>query len=121
MAKTDLAQLRICAWLIDLLLVFGLGAMFATPLGWAASTVYWLIRDGLFEGQSVGKRLMKLKVVVGKDRRRCTPKASFLRNVLWVVPFVDLIMAATGVYYLSKDRAGQHWGDRLADTRVVAV
>jgi uncharacterized RDD family membrane protein YckC len=121
MAKADLAQLRIYAWLIDLLLALGLGAMFATPLGWAASTLYWLLRDGLFEGQSIGKRLMKLKVVMGKDRRRCTIAASFIRNLLWAVPFVNLVMAATGVYYLSKDRSGQHWGDRLADTRVVAV
>ena len=121
MAKADLAQSRIYAWLIDLLLVFGLGVLFGPPLGWLASGVYWLGRDGLFEGQSIGKRLMELKVVVGKDRRRCTLSASVVRNLLWVIPFVNLAMAATGIYYLSKDRFGQHWGDRLADTRVVKL
>ena len=121
MAKADLAQSRIYAWLIDLLLVFGLGVLFGPPLGWLASGVYWLGRDALFDGQSVGKRLMELKVVVGKDRRRCTLTASVVRNLLWAIPFVNLAMAATGVYHLSKDRFGQHWGDRLADTRVVKI
>lgn len=121
MAKADLAQSRIYAWLLDLLLVFGLGALLGPPIGWAVSIGYWLLRDSLFEGQSIGKRLMELKVVVGKDRRRCTVPASVVRNLLWVVPFVNLLMAATGVYHLSKDRFGQHWGDRLADTRVVKV
>ena len=119
MAKADLAQSRIYAWLIDLLLVFGLGALFATPLGWAASTIYWLIRDGLFEGQSIGKRLMGLKVVAGEARTRCTFRYSAIRNLLWVIPLVNVVMGVTGLYYLSKDRAGRHWGDRLADTRVV--
>ena len=121
MAKADLAQSRIYAWLIDLLLVLGLGALFGPPLGWIISIGYWLVRDGLFDGQSIGKRLMELKVVAGKDRRRCTVTASIIRNLLWVIPFVNLVMAATGVYHLSKDRFGQHWGDRLADTRVVKV
>ena len=41
------------------------------------------------------------------------------RNVLWVLVPVNVVMACTGIYYLSSDRAGRHWGDRLADTRVV--
>ena len=121
MAKTDLVRTRISAWLIDLLLVCGLGVLFSGPPGWLAGTGYWLVRDGLFDGQSIGKRLMRLKVVVGTERRRCSLLASVARNVLWVIPVVNLVMALTGLYYLSKDRGGQHWGDRLAETRVVAA
>ena len=62
---------------------------------------------------------MKLKVVVGPDRAPCTYLSSTIRNLLWVIPLVNLAMGATGIYYLSKDRAGCHWGDRLAETRVV--
>lgn len=117
-AIPDLVQSRIYAWLIDLLLFLGLGAFFG-GLGWIASSGYWLLRDGLFEGQSVGKRLLGLKVVAGPDQARCTYPASAIRNLLWVIPLVNLAMGLTGLYYLSKDRAGRHWGDRLADTRVV--
>jgi uncharacterized RDD family membrane protein YckC len=81
--------------------------------------VYWLLRDGFFTGQSIGKRLMGLKVVVGQAKKPCTFLNSIARNVLWVLPPVNVLLAATGLYYLSNDRAGRHWGDRLADTRVV--
>ena len=118
MAKPDLVQARIYAWLIDLLLFLGLGAFFG-GLGWVASTGYWLMRDGLFEGQSIGKRLMGLRVVMGAAHARCTFVASAVRNLLWILPFVNLAMGLTGLYALSHDRSGRHWGDRLADTRVL--
>jgi uncharacterized RDD family membrane protein YckC len=118
MAKGDLVQPRIYGWLIDVLIFFGLGALFGA-LGWMASIGYWLLRDGLFEGQSVGKRLMNLTVVAGKERTRCTFATSALRNVLWVIPFVHLAMGFTGLHYLTSDPHGRHWGDRLADTTVV--
>jgi uncharacterized RDD family membrane protein YckC len=118
MAKGDLLQPRIYGWLIDMLIFIGLGALFGA-LGWVASTGYWLLRDGLFEGQSIGKRLMGLKVVMGKDRARCTFAMSALRPVLWIIPLVNLVMGFTGLHYLTSDPQGRHWGDRLADTTVV--
>ena len=118
MAKADLAQQRIYAWLIDLVLFLGLGAFFG-GLGWIASTGYWLLRDGLFEGQSIGKRVMGLKVVAGEARGSCRFPTSAIRNLLWVIPIINLFMGFTGLYYLSKGKAGRHWGDRLADTRVI--
>ena len=117
-AVANLAQPRILAWLIDMALALGFGIMLG-PSGWVVSTAYWLLRDGLFEGQSIGNRLMGLKVVIGAARRRCGFGASTMRNLLWVVPLANLLMACTGIYHLSRDRAGRHWGDRLADTRVV--
>ena len=118
MAQSDLAQQRIFAWLIDFLIALGIGVLFGA-VGWAASTAYWLLRDGCFEGQSIGKRLMGLKVIVGQDRTRCTLRVSAIRNLLWIIPGINVVMGLTGLYALSKDRAGRHWGDRLADTRVV--
>jgi len=116
----QLVRRRVIAWLIDGLIVLGLGNLF-DGLGWLAAGGYWLLRDGLFEGQSVGKRLMDLKAIVKPRRTRCTFKASIIRNVLWVVPVINLAMALTGLYYLTKDPHGRHWGDRLADTQVVAA
>ncbi len=118
MASVSLAQQRLAAWAIDFLLVLGLGVLLS-GLGWIASTAYWLCRDGLFEGQSVGKRVMKLRVVVLPDQTRCTYRTSIIRNLLWVVPLINLVAGLAGLYLLFSDPAGRHWGDRLADTRVV--
>ncbi len=112
--------LRIAAALIDALLCVGLSLLLYTP-GWILSTAYWLLRDGLFEGQSVGKRVMGLKVVAGAGRLRAGWKESAVRNVLWVIPLVNLVGAVAGLWYLCSDPEGRHWGDRLADTRVVKV
>ena len=118
MAKKDLAQQRIWAWLIDALMVGGIGVFFG-PLGWRGRSGYILFRDGLFEGQSVGKRLMGLKVVTGSDRARARFVTSAIRNLLWIIPIVNLVMGVSGLHFLFNDPAGRHWGDRLADTRVV--
>jgi len=116
--EKQLIRRRLIAWLIDGLIVLGLWNLFG-GLGWLVGGAYWLARDGLFEGQSVGKRLMDLKVIVQSSRSRCTLKESVIRNVLWVVPVINFAMALSGIYLLTKDRHGRHWGDRLAKTRVV--
>ncbi len=118
MARVQLAQQRVSAWFIDVLIVIGLGILF-NAAGWIASTAYWLCRDGLFDGQSIGKRLMGLKVLVQPARTRCTVKVSAFRNLLWVIPLVNVVMGLTGFHHLFHDPAGRHWGDRLADTVVV--
>ena len=120
MKGSALAQRRLGAWLIDVVIVAGIGTLFHF-FGWVATAAYWLCRDGCFDGQSIGKRLVGLKVVVEPSGTRCTWKTSCIRNLLWVIPVIDLLMGATGLYYLFSDPAGRHWGDRLADTRVVKV
>ena len=120
MSTASLPRLRLWAWLLDALLFLGVGACFGRA-GWLASAAYWLCRDGLFQGQSIGKRLVGLRVVTGKGRGRCTVRLSAIRNVLWIIPFVNVLMGLTGLYLLARDPAGRHWGDRLADTRVVSA
>ena len=121
MADAELAQKRILAWLIDFLIVMAFALLFQRP-GWLAGGAYMLLRDAMFNnGQSIGKRLMRLQVVVGPDRLRCRVPNSVIRNLLWVIPLVNVVAALAGLYYLSSDRAGRHWGDRLADSRVVTV
>jgi uncharacterized RDD family membrane protein YckC len=117
MAQQRLAWARISAWCIDWLMVIGLSAMF-NVMGLLASSAYWLLRDGLFDGQSVGKRLMGLQVL-GPDGARSTWQVSAARNVLWIIPFVNVATGLTGLYYLFHDPTGRHWGDRLANSRVV--
>ena len=114
------AKIRVLAWLIDFLFVFGLGILFAW-MGWAVSMAYWLLRDGLFDGQSVGKRLMRIRVIAGADEKPSGYVESILRNILWVVPVIQIAMGLTGLYLLMHDKQSQHWGDRLADTHVVVA
>ena len=33
--------------------------------------------------------------------------------------FVNVLMGLAGLWTLMRDPVGRHWGDRLADTRVV--
>ena len=121
MVNAEFAQQRILAWLIDFLVMLGLGLLFQA-FGWLVAGAYLLLRDALFNnGQSIGKRLMGLRVVLGADRTPCTFLSSVIRNLLWLIPIVNIVMAFAGLYALSSDRAGRHWGDRLADTRVVAA
>ena len=120
MASSEVAQQRLAAWSIDMLMVLGLGILL-DGLGWLAGTAYWVLRDGCFDGQSVGKRLMGLKVVAGGSGRRCTFRDSAVRNFLWIIPVLNVVMGLLGLHHLIHDPAGRHWGDRLADTRVVKV
>ena len=119
MSRDEFRQARWGAWLLDLAIALGI-AKLLMPLGWIAAGAYWLLRDGLFEGQSIGKRLMGLRVV-GPRNARCTYRLSAIRNVLWLLPIVDLFIAATALMALAREPDGRHWGDRLADTHVVRI
>ena len=118
MGTEELARQRIAAWTIDLLIVLGL-LLLVPGIRWLISAAYILLRDGLFEGQSVGKRILGLKVVAHQERARCTYLDSAVRNALWVLPVVNLVMGLTGLQALLHDPQGRHWGDRLANTQVV--
>ena len=111
---------RVMAWCIDGLMVVGL-SIWCGVLGGLVSLAYWLLRDGLFHGQSVGKRLMGLCVLAHPGAEPCTFAASAIRNVLWVIPVVNVVMGISGLYALAKDPRGRHWGDRLGNTEVVPV
>ena len=63
MQKADRTT-RAVAGFVDLLLIIGL-ARLPDVLGFLSAAGYILIRDGLFQGQSVGKKLIGLSVVVG--------------------------------------------------------
>ncbi len=108
---------RLLAWLIDTLLMSG--ASQVPVLGWVAAAAYWLSRDALFNGQSVGKRVMGLRVVIVPDRRRCGWRESVLRNLLWLIPIVNGAMLLSTLYYLLRPAPARHWGDRLGQTDVV--
>lgn len=136
--KADILE-RFLAKLIDFLIV---GALFAFPtiVGPLAGLTYILISDGLKGGQSIGKRIIGLRVRADSDHSPCDFRKSIIRNgdlggmLLWYmiigwIPYVGKLLAAlvwiavTAVELLLiyTDDAGSRFGDRIAGTTVVST
>ncbi|MFH0861871.1 MAG: RDD family protein [Candidatus Altiarchaeota archaeon] len=74
---------------------------------------YFLVRDGMGSGRSVGKKLMGLKVMKGGSP--CSYVDSVKRNITFIVPIlgmIELIMPFV-------DAEGLRFGDKIANTKVV--
>jgi uncharacterized RDD family membrane protein YckC len=99
-------------------------------IGYFAGLLYLLIGDGLFEGKSIGKRLLGLKVVLYEDGWSCTFSASAIRNLILVVGYILMlipligfifplvIIFLEGILMIGSDR-GLRFGDELAKTQVI--
>ncbi len=119
---------------VDLIMVFAI--MEALPrAGWLAGVLYVLISDGLYGGQSLGKKLTGLKVetvIPEGERLPCDIKSSMLRNAvialglfLTKIPLVGwiifaLLIAFEGVTLIGSTE-GRRFGDELASTAVSEV
>ncbi|HEB01888.1 MAG TPA: RDD family protein [Nitrospirae bacterium] len=115
-------------------LVIALAVAEALPrAGWFAAVLYILVADGVAGGQSLGKKLLGLRVL-GADGEPCRLKDSIMRNLMfglgilfWTLlhPILGwpLLAAAIGVEFLvliGSDK-GRRLGDELAGTTVVDV
>jgi len=90
--------------------LFGLLSSLLGVIAWAA---YLLLRDGLFEGASLGKKLMKMQVL-RSDGRPCDLCRSVLRNVVLLMPPIVFLEPVL----LAVDGMGKRLGDRIAKTQV---
>jgi uncharacterized RDD family membrane protein YckC len=129
MQKADLTS-RAIAGFVDFLLVIGLSRL-PDVLGFLSASGYLLIRDGLFQGQSLGKKLIDLNVVTDDaPNNAATYRESLIRNsplvaayILFLIPYIGWILGlmAIGVECLVAlgDERGMRIGDMLARTRVV--
>lgn len=128
MQKADLTT-RAIAGFVDLLIVMGL-ARLPDVLGFLSACGYILIRDGLFHGRSVGKKLIGMSVSLEDDIREATYRESIIRNVpltaayiLFLIPYAGWVLGplALGMECLVAvgDDQGMRIGDMLARTRVV--
>jgi uncharacterized RDD family membrane protein YckC len=129
--KADLT-LRGLARLVDFTLAFAL-AQVAPQVGPVVAAFYLLVADGLINGQSVGKRVFGVRVVVIPRRAPAGYHESLLRNapfalvaVFWSVPLLWPVLFVAGVpivafeaYMIFTDRLGIRIGDIFADTQVV--
>jgi len=129
MQKADLTT-RVVAGFIDFLLVLGLTRL-PDVIGFLSACGYILIRDGLFDNQSVGKKLIGLFVMSADDPGRPVRfRESIIRNaplalayMLFLVPYAGwilgpLALGAEGLTALGDER-GMRIGDLLARTSIV--
>ena len=131
MQKTDLTARAVAAF-IDLLIIMGLVRL-PDVIGFLAAVGYLLFRDGLFDRQSVGKRLLGFRVATSDSSDGAISfRESILRNVplafaylLFLVPYAGWVLGALalGIEGLTAlgDERGMRVGDIIARTVVVPV
>jgi len=129
--KADLS-LRALARLADFTLWFML-AQTSPQAGPLLAALYLLVADGLISGQSIGKKIFGIRVVVVPRRAPAGYQESMLRNapfalvaIFYAVPFLWPVLLVAGIpivafeaYMIYTDRLGVRIGDIFADTQVV--
>jgi uncharacterized RDD family membrane protein YckC len=126
---------RALAWALDNAIVIGVGiglAQVSSVVGalsgdWAAalvvvgyfviSTAYWIVMEWLWRGQTVGKRVFRLRVVDAHGLRLTLAQVA-LRNVLRAADQLPLCYLLGGAAALLSAR-GQRLGDLAANTVVL--
>jgi uncharacterized RDD family membrane protein YckC len=115
-------QSRGVAFLIDLLLYailhFGGPALGFGILGGFLAVLYITFRDGLFGGQSLGKKIMGVRVV-HMDGRSISYVDSSFRNVLFIIYLVMPLAIAVEAVAAWRHPERRRLGDRIARTCVV--
>lgn len=76
--------------------------------------LYILFNDAMPNGQSVGKKILSIKVINKTTGKNCGLPESFLRNITTVIPFLAVIDAFM-IFSLKKQRMG----DKIANTLVI--
>ena len=121
--------LRTAAKIVDFILIAAVIEIIPRA-GFFAGLTYLLLGDGFFDGRSIGKKLLKIKVVSAGTDSPCTFKDSILRNstfavgyVLWIVPFIGwifiLIISAFEFVLVLGSKDGMRLGDEIAKTSVI--
>ena len=134
-------SLRVLAKFIDLMFGIFLGLILRYPLGPVVGFLYTLLGDALpfgpFYGQSLGKKLVGLKIQDLKTRKEGVHwRQSALRNLpIGVVTFFGMIpfwgwiislflgfpILGVEIYLMLKNEKGHRFGDVLGQTQVIQV
>jgi len=120
---------RFIAKFLDFLIVAAC-AKLIPPIGFFAGVAYLLIADGLWEGQSVGKRIIGLQTIKVSGGGAGSFQESIIRNVPlamgWiagVIPYVGWLLvggviALEALLIIGNDR-GLRIGDEIAQTQII--
>ncbi len=127
---------RLNAKTIDLIIVtalYLLGKTISPALGIVGSAIFCALQDGFGVGQSIGKRIIGLRVVESGGGLPCSFRNSALRNLpfifgilftstpfLWIFLILFTIPAVgLEIYLLLTLDSGMRVGDVLGNTQVV--
>ena len=126
--KADVVH-RFIAKFIDGLIVAA-AARLIPPVGFFAGMTYLLIADGLWDGKSVGKRLIGLQALRSDTGTAASFRESILRNIPCaaaylglVVPYIGWLLAggilAFEALLVIGNPHGLRLGDEIARTQVI--
>jgi uncharacterized RDD family membrane protein YckC len=129
---------RVCAKMIDIAIVVVLAAVLPYPLGPLLGFSYSLLGDGMgfwkFQGQSVGKKIMGLRVINYVHDRPANFRDSIFRNApvgvatffaiipVWgwlILGLIGIPLMIMEVYLMLSVETGHRLGDVMGDTEVV--
>ncbi|OHE56167.1 MAG: hypothetical protein A2Z47_06720 [Thermodesulfovibrio sp. RBG_19FT_COMBO_42_12] len=121
--------LRTVAKILDFIIIAAVVEI-VPKAGFFAGLVYLLIGDGLFDGRSLGKKLIGLRVVSVDTNTPCTFRDSILRNsifgiglIFYKIPWFGWILTAIisvlEFIILLGSRDGMRFGDEIAKTAVI--
>ncbi len=131
---------RVIAKIIDLVFVVALAAVLPYPLGPLLGFLYSLFADGIpfagFRGQSLGKKVMKLRVQNAVNRVPASLKESALRNApvgvatffaiipVWgwlILGLIGVPLMIMEIYLMLSVDTGHRLGDVMGDTEVIEL
>ncbi len=129
--KLDKAKIlnRVVAKAVDFIIIGALLEIIPGA-GYYAGLAYLLMGDGLFGGRSIGKRLIRLRVVLYETGDIGSYKESIIRNfpfaagyILMAIPLIGFIFPLSifffeGLLMIGNDR-GMRFGDELVKTQVI--
>lgn len=101
-------------------------------VGFFAGLAYLLIADGFFDGRSLGKKLIGLRVVMADTKQSCSFRESILRNstfgigfLFYKLPLIGLIVISLVALFefviLLGSRDHMRLGDEIAKTIVLDI
>ena len=101
---------RLLAGLIDWVVV-SVGMILCVLPGLA----YALLKDTLYDGRSIGKKVMGLQVINSQTLTPCKMMESVIRNVSLLIPVFSLV----DVIMVFVDKDNLRFGDKWANTMVI--
>jgi uncharacterized RDD family membrane protein YckC len=123
---------RAFAFIIDIAITYLVALI--PFIGGVIGFFYMLLRDGLLDGQSIGKKLLDIRVIT--DHGAVTYGDSIKRNIIFAIPSLFMIIPIIGwiigsiigaiIYVVEivkamNDAEGKRYGDVWAGTKVIEV
>ncbi len=94
--------------------IIGLKGDFEVAIAIIIYASYILFNDSMPNGQSIGKKILSIKVINKTSGQNCTLIEAFIRNITTVIPILAVIDAV--MIFGSKK---QRMGDKMANTLVI--